>query len=400
MAPSSDVVMYYRCTSCCECFFDRSAFLNHAERVHCKVLVCQGHDPEENTETDIVSNVATDFNSLPKAEAHVVERVDIDYKAATLLHHPTVENTCSTEEGEVPPVAVKLEVIDDHSDSESAAGQTTGANYDATLTACYEESEYQMQTQDTEDVLNPVVDGAYYNPLSTYMTTEDVLNLVNNEMPYTCSASRVNDNLSREAHEVDHSARGPQRTPRKKFPSCAPATNKQIGAKHTNLHAMTSESGSNSNRYSDWNTSNRLGQSLPGKHRLMGQQRATVKSPSKAAVKDSVVCPICQKSLKHKSYLQKHLRIHTGEKPFKCAMCPSAFREYGSLISHQRTHTGEKPYKCTVCSAAFTHCSGLAFHRKIHTGEKPYVCKCGSAFNHPSNYRRHQLTACKIRNRR
>ncbi|XP_030279981.1 zinc finger protein 64 [Sparus aurata] len=86
-------------------------------------------------------------------------------------------------------------------------------------------------------------------------------------------------------------------------------------------------------------------------------------------------CKHCPYAAADSSSLKKHLRIHYDERPFKCQICPYASRNSSQLIVHLRSHTGDAPFQCQQCDAKFKINSDLKRHIRIHSGEKPYKCE-------------------------
>jgi len=62
----------------------------------------------------------------------------------------------------------------------------------------------------------------------------------------------------------------------------------------------------------------------------------------------SFECSVCNKVFKKASYLQRHITLHSGQKPYSCPYCDKSFRLPNVLVKHKRTHTGERPYECEV----------------------------------------------------
>ncbi|XP_053252634.1 zinc finger protein 407 [Podarcis raffonei] len=104
-------------------------------------------------------------------------------------------------------------------------------------------------------------------------------------------------------------------------------------------------------------------------------------------------CPLCDRSFTEKWALNNHMKLHTGEKPYKCSWptCHYSFLTVSAMKDHYRTHTGEKSFLCDLCGFAGGTRHALTKHRRQHTGEKPFKCdECNFASTTQSHLTRHK----------
>lgn len=95
--------------------------------------------------------------------------------------------------------------------------------------------------------------------------------------------------------------------------------------------------------------------------------------PSKTPVHERpYACPIdtCDRRFSRSDELTRHIRIHTGQKPFQCRICMRSFSRSDHLTTHVRTHTGEKPFSCDICARKFARSDEKKRHAKVHLKQR------------------------------
>ncbi|KAM4842151.1 zinc finger and BTB domain-containing protein 46 [Thomomys bottae] len=82
-------------------------------------------------------------------------------------------------------------------------------------------------------------------------------------------------------------------------------------------------------------------------------------------------CPYCSFSAMHQCILKRHMRSHTGERPYPCEICGKKFTRREHMKRHTLVHSKDKKYVCKVCSRVFMSAASVGIR---HGSRRHGVC--------------------------
>ena len=74
---------------------------------------------------------------------------------------------------------------------------------------------------------------------------------------------------------------------------------------------------------------------------------------------EKLVCTLCGHGSSRKESLERHIRTHSGEAPYKCIVsgCVRSFKQPSARVGHYRSHT------CKTCNSHFAYKSIMDRHK-------------------------------------
>ncbi|XP_071776711.2 uncharacterized protein LOC139928172 [Centroberyx gerrardi] len=142
--------------------------------------------------------------------------------------------------------------------------------------------------------------------------------------------------------------------------------------------------------------------------------------PSTSQILDNKNCFLCGKYFARRVDMERHMKSHSEDRPYKCAYCEKKFKHPYVLKRHQKEICKSKDLKkpvavgkfaetqgsdpqlslegltdgkiCPICSRILPCTADITKHLRSHTEERPFICvTCEKGFKYKDTLKKHQI---------
>ncbi|KAM4523626.1 uncharacterized protein V3H82_001804 isoform 2-T2 [Fundulus diaphanus] len=231
--------------------------------------------------------------------------------------------------------------------------------------------------------------------------------------------------LKREASTGSSNADAAKR-PRKNYPSnkTCPVCNKTFlraaaMRRHQEIHNenrdLKYKCGSCEKRFRDQYDMNRHAMRVHEKGEMSSSpQDEDPADPCTSEASESKNCSLCGKYFAREVDMERHMKSHSEDRPYKCSFCDKKFKNLYVLKRHEReicksreknarrgapdVNTEAPPEVsvegkiCPICGRILPCNADIAKHLRSHSEERPYVClTCEKGFKYKDTLKKHQI---------
>uniref|UniRef100_A0A3Q4AWB2 C2H2-type domain-containing protein n=1 Tax=Mola mola TaxID=94237 RepID=A0A3Q4AWB2_MOLML len=138
--------------------------------------------------------------------------------------------------------------------------------------------------------------------------------------------------------------------------------------------------------------------------------------PSTSETLENKNCTLCGKYFARHVDMERHMKSHSDDRPYKCSFCEKKFKNPYVLKRHQKeickSRELKKPKRmetprstpqpssegltegkvCPICSRILPYSADIAKHLRSHTEERPFICiTCEKGFKYKDTLKKHQI---------
>ncbi|XP_068995965.1 zinc finger protein 11-like [Embiotoca jacksoni] len=148
-----------------------------------------------------------------------------------------------------------------------------------------------------------------------------------------------------------------------------------------------------------------------------GTKEEDVAEPCTSEMSDNKSCLLCGKYFARQVDMERHMKSHSEDRPYKCSFCEKKFKNLYVLKRHQKeickSREEKRPKRkeaqrsnlppppseassdgkiCPICSRILPCTADIAKHLRSHSEERPFICiACEKGFKYKDTLKKHQI---------